>query len=114
MPYLKVQTNLPLDEAARTSFIAQASRMVVDALGKPERYMMVTLEPGAAMLLAGTDAPLAYLELKSIGLPQARTAKLSEALCSLVTKALGIPGERIYIEFADVSPKLWGWNGSTF
>lgn len=114
MPYLKVQTNLPLDEAAAKSFVAQASRTVAEALGKSERYVMVALQPGVTMLFAGIDAPLAYLELKSIGLPQARTAALSEALCILITKVLGIPGDRIYIEFAEASPKMWGWNGGTF
>ena len=63
---------------------------------------------------AGTDAPLAYLELKSIGLPQSITPSASRALCDLVAGETGVPANRIYIEFSDAPRQMWGWNGDTF
>ncbi|MDB9356503.1 phenylpyruvate tautomerase MIF-related protein, partial [Nodularia spumigena CS-587/03] len=27
---------------------------------------------------------------------------------------LGVPENRIYIEFADAQATMWGWNGATF
>lgn len=114
MPLLKIQTNAVLDTDAGKKLVAEASRAVVALLGKPERYVMVSLEPGAIMAFGGDASPLAYLELKSIGLPQGRTAALSKALCELMNSALGVPADRIYIEFADAQGALWGWNGGTF
>ncbi len=114
MPYLKIQTNQPVDEDRRASLLAKASDAVAEALGKPERYVMVALEDSAPMLLAGSNAPLAYLELKSIGLPETRTAALSRVLCDLIQAEIGISQDRVYIEFADAPRKMWGWNGSTF
>ncbi len=113
MPYLRIQTNVRPEPSAASGLLAALSKEVAVALGKGERYVMVALESGTTMLFAGTDAPLAYLELKSIGLP-ARTGELSRMLCQAVGERLGVAPERIYIEFADAPAHLWGWNGNTF
>jgi len=114
MPYLRIQTNIALESTAQKDLLETASARVAQALSKPERYVMVALEAGTAMAFAGSDTPLAYLELKSIGLPPESTADLSHELCALIESALGIPGERVYIEFTDAPRHLWGWNGGTF
>ncbi len=114
MPLLKIQTNTTVDKEQRKPLLSMASRAVAEALGKPERYVMVALTPNPDMVFAGNDAALAYLELKSIGLPESQTRDLSARLCGLMEETLGIPKERVYIEFANVSRSLWGWNGGTF
>ena len=114
MPYLSITTNQTADDQNRAELLREASALVAELLGKPERYVMVAWRQDPTMLFGGTDAPLAYLELKSIGLPPDATAGLSAALCALVGNHLGIPAERIYIEFADAARHMWGWNGATF
>ncbi len=88
MPLLKIQTNVTVAADAGQALVAEASSAVAALLGKPERYVMVALEPAATMAFAGDSSPLAYLEMKSVGLPQGSTSALSKA--------------------------LWGWNGGTF
>lgn len=83
-------------------------------LGKPENYVMVILQTNPAMLFAGSDEPLAYLELKSLGLPEDKTADFSSRLCTLVSELLGVAPERTYIEFSSPARHCWGWNHSTF
>ncbi len=114
MPLLKIATNRDLDEAAAAHLARDASRAVAEMLGKPERYVMVDVAGGRVMTFAGTDEPLAYLELKSIGLPAERTAEFSAALCEMICTRLRVPKDRIYIEFADAERHMWGWNGGTF
>lgn len=114
MPYLKIQTNQALDETAQLSLMEKASATVARQLGKPENYVMVTIQPAQAMIFAGSGGPLAYLELKSIGLPETATKDLSDCLCTLVAKELNIEKNRTYIEFSDAPRHMWGWNGGTF
>jgi len=114
MPLLRIQTNTPLDAEKKQALAAAGSRAVADMLGKPERYVMVSVEENPAMLFAGSDEPLAYLELKSIGLPGNRTAEFSAGLAALLGEHLALPADRIYIEFADAARNMWGWNGATF
>jgi phenylpyruvate tautomerase len=114
MPYLKITTNKSIDDDPKNKLLKAASKTIAAELGKPEQYMMVSIEPPAAMLFGGVDAPCAFLELRAIGLPISRTEKLSQLLCSLVESHAGIPPSRVYINFSDVPTNLWGWNGETF
>jgi len=114
MPFLKIQTNTSLPEDTARDLAGRASALVAAQLGKPERYVMVSVETNPVMQFAGSTDPLAYLELKSIGLPESSTGDASRALCELVSVATGIEPERIYIEFSDAPRKMWGWNSSTF
>ena len=113
MPLLKIQTNIALENAQQQALLTQASKQLAEALGKPERYVMVALQPQSQMSFGRTDDPVAYLELKSIGLPETKTAELSAMLCNLMA-GFNIPADRVYIEFADAPRKMWGWNGGTF
>lgn len=112
MPYLLVRTNREVD--AIDERLGRFSRAVAAALRKPERYVMVSLEQGVPMVFAGSAEPAAYLELKSIGLPEQGTGELSATLCRLAAAELGVAADRIYIEFANAQGHLWGWNGDTF
>jgi phenylpyruvate tautomerase PptA (4-oxalocrotonate tautomerase family) len=114
MPYLKIQTNQTVDGARCQAIITKASQLVARQLGKPEGYMMVTLQPGAALVFAGKPDPAAFLEMKSIGLPSSKTKAVSKMLCEFVEAELKVPKDRIYIEFADAPGAMWGWNGDTF
>ena len=114
MPLLQVVTNQAIATEKQQPFIERCSRSFAEALGKPERYVMVTLRQGEPMLFGGDTTPCVYLELKSIGLPEGSTADLSSILTSLMERELNIAADRIYIEFSDAQRHMWGWNGGTF
>lgn len=114
MPYLKIQTNREIPETTKPEILKKASVLVSKNLGKPEKYVMVRIDPVQAMTFAGSALPCAYLELKSIGLPQGQTEVLSRVLCQFLQDEMKIPSDRVYIEFADAPAAMWGWNGSTF
>jgi phenylpyruvate tautomerase len=114
MPYLKIQTNRDVADDAKLEVLKRASMLVSKNLGKPEKYVMVRFDMAQSMVFAGNAMPCAYLELKSIGLPETATEMLSKVLCQFVNDELKIPSERVYIEFTDVKDSMWGWNSSTF
>lgn len=114
MPLLTVTTNRELPAAERPAALKRLSEAVARALGKPEQYVMVGYRHNPDMLFAGSADPLAYLELKSIGLPGECTAELSATLTGEVGELLQVPAERVYIEFANAERHMWGWSGRTF
>jgi phenylpyruvate tautomerase len=114
MPLLKIQTNAAIDDQKSQLLLKSVSQRIAEALNKPEQYMMVSLEAGRPMMFAGTSEPTAFVELKAIGLPAAKTGELARLLCEVVGSELGVAKQRIYINFADVPANLWGWNGVTF
>ncbi|WP_456380195.1 phenylpyruvate tautomerase MIF-related protein [Thiolapillus sp.] len=114
MPLLTLTTNQSLSAAQKTSLPTALSTEVARLLGKPESYVMVIVQDEQIMVMGGTTDTTAYLQLKSLGLPEIDTESLSAALCDLVTETLEIPADRIYIEFFNPPRHLWGWNRSTF
>lgn len=111
MPYLNIRTNQTV--ADQSALLKAASQTVSQASGKPESYVMVTVDHQADMLFAGTDAPTAILDYRALGLPADRRA-FSDALCSMINQQLGVDGGRIYISMTDSERQNWGWNHSTF
>lgn len=114
MPLLKIQTNVNVPDGKRDALLKKTSRTVAQQLGKPEQYMMVSLEAERSMVFAGTSEPAAFMDLRAIGLPAAKTGQLAALLCDLAKAELGVAKERVYINFTDVPANLWGWNGETF
>jgi len=114
MPYLKIQSNISADSAKKQSVLAKASATIAEQLGKPERYMMTAMDTDCAMTLGGSDQPLAFVELKGLDLSESRTGELSGTICQLLQAELGIPQDRVYINFSDIPRAMWGWNGGTF
>jgi phenylpyruvate tautomerase len=113
MPLLSIETNTPLP-ANTEGLTAELSAAMAEWLGKPEDYVMVRLRHNPDMRFSGTAEPMAYCEMKSIGLPEGRTAELSRALCERLEQRLAIAPDRVYIEFTDAPRRFWGWNGATF
>lgn len=114
MPLVSLTTNSPELDSRRSELLRKLSTAVAGMLGKPERFVMVKIDHNPDMLFAGTAEPLAYVELKSIGLPAEKARDFSAELCRVIAGETGVVPDRIYIEFSDAPRHLWGWNSSTF
>jgi len=116
MPLARIVTNVPLPDAEpRARLLGDVSRALARLFSKPERWAMTCLEPTAHMSFGGSVEPAAYVEVKNVGtLSEAHAKEVSAALTALVSAALGVPAERVYLEMAEAEGRLWGWNGGTF
>jgi phenylpyruvate tautomerase len=116
MPLIRIVTSVASLEPAKTdALLRDLSSLLARELRKPEAYVMTCLEPSARMTFGGTDAPTCYAEVKNVGtMAPEITGRLSAAVTERLSSALGVPPARIYIEFADARPHMWGHDGSTF
>jgi phenylpyruvate tautomerase len=116
MPLLHISTSAPpAEEAKRAQLLKGLSALVARLLGKPERYVMISLAAREEMSFAGSNAPACYAELKNVGrLTPDQTEELSKVLCQELSRGLGVAQDRIYIEFTNADGAMWGWNGGTF
>ncbi len=114
MPLLKLETTVTLSDAQRQQLLASLSKTVAETIGKPEQYVMVSIGP-AAMLMSGKPGDAAFVDIRSVGGLRAEVNRqLSEKVCALLTKALHVPQNRIYLNFTELPGANWGWNGDTF
>lgn len=112
MPFLKITTNSPVQ--SKNKVTQACSEFVSALLGKSEKFVMIEISDQNVMSFGGGTEPLAYIELKSIGLPIEKTKELSSKMCDFISEIFNIEKSRIYIEFSNVERNMWGWNGRTF
>ena len=114
MPLLKLETTVVLSEDKRQALLASLSKIVAETIGKPQQYVMVAASQ-AAMQMSGSPGNAAFVDVRSLGgLTGDVNRKLSQKVSQLLNDSLGIPPNRIYLNFTDVQARHWGWNGSTF
>lgn len=114
MPLIRMETSVKISEEKKNELTLALSKIAAEATGKPEMYVMAVVTE-AAMSMAGKTGPAAFLDIRSIGaLNQQVNRSISKQVAGLLTKALGIPADRVYLSFNDVSGVNWGWNSSTF
>lgn len=113
MPYIHVTSNLSLSDTEKKNALQTLSQAVSELLEKPEKVVM-TGWTTAKMTMAGTDAPTAFVELRTLRLPEDAPERLSKELCERLSLTVEIRADRIFLNFTDVEPSHWGWDGKTF
>lgn len=114
MPVCYLQTNVSLDESARTNFLTTLSQLVASELNKPESYVMVRAEFEATMTFAGSSEPCVYCELSSLGLESIIHSTLAKTFSEFLAQNLGLDLNRIYIRFEAPPRTHFAWNGKLF
>ena len=114
MPLLKLETTVVLADDKKKALLASLSKIVAGTIGKPEQYVMIVVSP-AAILMSGKPGDAAFVDIRSIGsLGGNVNQQLAQKIGGLLKESLGVPPDRIYLNFTDVPAGNWGWNGNTF
>lgn len=114
MPVIMIRTSADLSAEKREQLLISASALLAAATGKPEKYVMATIDHVSGAM-AGKSGPIVFADVRGIGgLTREVNGTITRNLCSLLQSELGIPPESVYITFMDVAAGSWGWNGSTF
>ncbi len=114
MPLIKIHVSCQLNNEKKQELLTSATKIISAVTGKPETYVMSMIEP-ADIALAGKSGPAAFVDIRGIGgLGPDINQKLSARICDLLNKSLGIPGNRVYLNFTDVPASNWGWDSQTF
>ncbi len=114
MPYFKIETNQKLDDAGAEKLSKDMSSFLSGLLGKPERVIMVSVYHSVAMMFNENTSPVAYVEIKSIGLAPEKCPEYAKAVCEFIETVLTVSADRVYIDFANINAKMFGWNKQTF
>ena len=116
MPLIQVQTSCDLSDAdTRRSVAQKLSKLTAEGIGKPERYVMASVQDNVTMAMSGTVGPCALVTVKSIGgLSKAVNQDLTDQVARTLQKELAIPSDRIYVTFEELPATHWGFNGRTF
>lgn len=114
MPHARIETNLELGKGSAEALAKELSEFTADLLGKPEGFVQTCVAGGLSMTFGGTEAPTAYVTLRSIGLPDSSCPDFAARLCAFVQERLDVSQDRVFVAFENLERSMFGWNGKTF
>ena len=113
MPCIDVKTNVAIPKEGEQELAHNLSQVMNDVMGKPEKFMMVTMDDQCKLYFGGSNAPAANLEFGIYKTSDHETwNEVTKQTTQVVSKELNIPVERVYIQQAEY--KYWGYNGENF
>ena len=109
MPYINISTSVKIED--KKKMLEEISTLVSTLTNKSNRFVMAKLDDSSEMYFAN-ESPCCFLEVKSIG--SLNPSEMAKPISNFIHQKIGIPMDRIYISFEDVSASMWAWNGRTF
>ena len=109
MPYINVATSAKVID--KNKFLEEISILISSLTNKSRRFVMAKVDDNCQMYFED-EKPSCFLEIKSIG--SLNPSEMAKPISDFVCEKIGIPIERIYISFEDVSASMWAWDGKTF
>lgn len=114
MPYIDLKTTAKVTKEKEIALKAAFGKAIELIPGKSERWLMVKLEDGCKMFLAGDNKDeIAMVEIDIFGsTTNAAYDALTEKVCTVLNDELSIKKDKIYVKYREVDH--WGWNGENF
>ena len=109
MPYINVSTSAKIEDKKR--LLEEISILVSSLTNKSQRFVMAKLDDNSEMYFED-ESPCCFLEIRSIG--SLNPSVMVMPISNFLYEKIGIPIDKIYISFVDVSASMWAWNGRTF
>ncbi len=109
MPYINISTSAKIED--KQKLLKEISILISSLTDKSRRFVMAKLDDNCEMYFED-ESPCCFLEIKSIG--SLNPSEMAKPISNFVYEKIGIPIDRNYISFEDVSASLWAWNGGTF
>tara|TARA_A100001388_G_scaffold262625_1_gene232339 strand:- start:666 stop:998 length:333 start_codon:yes stop_codon:yes gene_type:complete len=109
MPYINISTSSKVEDKAE--LLEEISILISSLTNKSKRFVMAKLDDNCEMYF-DDQGPCCFLEIKSIG--SLNPSDMAKPISHLIYKKIGIPIDKIYISFVDISASMWAWNGKTF
>ncbi len=109
MPFINISTSEKVED--KKKLLSEITILISSLTTKSKDFVMAKLEHNLDLYF-GDEGPCCFLEIKSIG--SIKPSEMVKPLCDFVYEKMGIPVDKIYIRFEDVSASMWGWNSKTF
>ncbi len=113
MPYIELKTDKKISKEIESELVRRFGKAIETFPGKTERYLMVNVEGERAMAFAGEIGNCCMVSIDLLGSASEDVyAAMTKLTCKLVSEALDIPTDRIYVKYSEF--KIWGWNNINF
>lgn len=113
MPFIDSKITVSVPQEKKDVLKSEFGKLV-SVIGKPESFLMVGFEDNYDLYMGGKKLEKgAYVSVSLFGTASSSAYEsLTEKICKLFERELGIPGNAVYVTYHGVND--WGWNGRNF
>ena len=114
MPYINAKISKKLTADVKTALKAALGEAITKIPGKSETYLMVCIDDGCDMWLAGNNSSdHAFFDVRILGTASGDSfSAMTGEICRVCRDLLGISPENVYVAYSEY--EHWGWNGKNF
>ncbi|GMT10235.1 hypothetical protein PFISCL1PPCAC_1532 [Pristionchus fissidentatus] len=113
MPMIRVATNVQ-PTAIPENFEVTLTDILAESMGKPRERIMIEVDAGRRIMHGAQPGPVCHIVVKSIGcLGESLNIQHTQRVTDYINGLLGVPKDKILLEFYDLSPHQVGFNGTT-
>ena len=114
MPFIETKTSVSVSREQLSALKEAFAKAIEIIPGKSEEWLMLNTVGDCNMAFRGDmDTPSAMIKVEIFGKAKNEEYdRLTEEICSVASAILGVPSDRIYVRYEEVSH--WGYNGFNF
>ena len=88
-------------------------KILSEVIGKPIKYCSSQVFETVGGF-GGNIEPFVFIDVRSIGALKGKQKDLSDKFCDMIEKKASIKGDKVYINFTELTGENWGFNHKTF
>lgn len=114
MPFINSKVSIEVSKEQEENVKTKLGEAIALIPGKSENWLMLGFEDKYSLYFKGVkETNVAFVEVKIFQKADSTAYdKLTQAICNIFEEELGIPGDKIYITYEEISN--WGYNGVNF
>jgi hypothetical protein len=110
MPYISISIGQKLDVSQKEALKSELGRLITIIPGKTEPDLLVNIQDGASLYMAGTGEPSVYIDLRVYTKTDLEAKKrFTRELCAFISRRFGIEASRQYLTIGEYAH--WGYDG---
>lgn len=110
MPTLHITCNIDQDKTSFDELVVKATELLVKVLEKPSSYVQI-IYTVSLIEFGKQSGPSAKVDLYSIDLTKKQADTIVEPLSKIISRYVGAPPPRTYINFLPLQRSMCAWNG---
>ena len=113
MPLALVYLGTKVADDVKSEIAKESMKILSEVIGKPIIYCSSQVVETVGGFAANIE-PSVFIDVKSVGGLQGKQKELSDRFCTLITSKTSIKGDKVYLNFTELTGENWGFNHKTF
>lgn len=113
MPCALVYLGAKVSDDVKAEIAKESMKILSEVIGKPIIYCSAQVTESVGGFAANIE-PSVFIDVRSVGGLQGKQKELSDRFCALITSKASIKGDKVYLNFTELTGGNWGYNHKTF